>query len=192
MDTVRNGFLGELYGTSCCACDIRYAFICGKTKGKVYITADPESSACSHSKNLIIDESHYGIKTSVTRFHQHLSASLLRLGFKKTKYDPVLFMLDKTSHYEYLDTYMDDILVWSKDPMTVKKSLEKTYNLKSECIAEYYLDGNLEFLGETWKNQRLGLALSGMTCIKNVIPKFNDRLERTLSHQGTQKLRISS
>jgi hypothetical protein len=42
MDTVRIGvFLGELYGLSCCICDIRNAFFHGKTKEKVYITAGP-------------------------------------------------------------------------------------------------------------------------------------------------------
>jgi hypothetical protein len=52
------------------------------------------------------------------------SESLLRLGFKKTKYDPNLWMLDKSSHYEYLTTYVDDILIWRKDPMAFIKALE--------------------------------------------------------------------
>jgi hypothetical protein len=36
MDTVRIGyfFLGELYGLSCCACDIVNDFLYGKTKDK--------------------------------------------------------------------------------------------------------------------------------------------------------------
>jgi hypothetical protein len=43
MDIVRIGFfVGELYGLSCCACDIRNAFLYGKTIEKVYITAGPE------------------------------------------------------------------------------------------------------------------------------------------------------
>jgi hypothetical protein len=67
---------------------------------------------------------------------------------------------------------VDDILIWSKDPMAVIKSLEKTYMLKSVGIPEYYLDENVESLGEAWKNQGLGLALSAKTYIQNVIPKF--------------------
>jgi hypothetical protein len=39
-------------------------------------------------------------------------------------------------------------------------------------IPEYYLGGNVEFLGEAWKNQGLRLALSAKTYIQNVIPKF--------------------
>jgi hypothetical protein len=148
MDTVRIGFfLGELYGVSCCACDIGNAFLHGKTKEKVYITAGPEFGLDLHGKSLIIGKSLYGLKTFAARFHE-LSESLLRLGFKKTKHDPDLWMVDKSSHYEYLATYVDDILIWSKDPMAVIKALEKTYMLKSVGIPEYYLGGNVELLGE--------------------------------------------
>jgi hypothetical protein len=64
MNTVRIGiFLGELYGLSCCACDIGNSFLYGKTKQKVYITAGPEFGANLHGKNLIIDKSLYGLKT---------------------------------------------------------------------------------------------------------------------------------
>ena len=56
--------------------------------------------------------------------------------------------------------------------MAVIKSLEKTYLLKSLGIPEYYLGGKMEFLGEAWKNQGLGLAFSARTYIQNIIPKF--------------------
>jgi hypothetical protein len=122
--------------------------------------AGPEFGLDLHGKNLIIDKSLYGLKTSAARFHEHLSESLLRLGFKNTKHDPDLWMMDKSSHYEYLATYVDEILIWSKDPMAVIKVLEKMYMLKCVGIPEYYLVGNVEFgnvefLGEKWKNQGL-------------------------------------
>jgi hypothetical protein len=99
---VRIGFfLGELYGLSCCACDIGNAFLYTKTKEKVYITAGLEFGVNLHGKNPIIDKSLYGLKTFAARFHEHLSESLLRLGFKKTNHDPDLWMVDNSSHYEY-------------------------------------------------------------------------------------------
>jgi hypothetical protein len=64
-------------------------------------------------------------------------------------------MVDKSSYYEYLAIYVDDILIWSKDPMAVIKSLEKTYMLNNVVIPEYYSGENLESLGEAWKNQGL-------------------------------------
>jgi hypothetical protein len=70
MDTVRIGFfLGELCGLSCCASEIGNAFLYGKTKEKVYITAGPEFGVDLHDKNLIIDKSLCGLKTSAARFH---------------------------------------------------------------------------------------------------------------------------
>jgi hypothetical protein len=72
------GPLLRLYGLSCCACEIGNAFSYGKTKEKVYITAGPEFGTSLHGKNLIIDKSLYGSKTSAVRFHEHLNESLLR------------------------------------------------------------------------------------------------------------------
>jgi hypothetical protein len=97
MDTeIIRYFLGALYGLSCCACDIGNAFLYGKTKKKVYITAGPEFGTKLQGKRLIIDKSLYGLKTSAARFHEHLSESLLRLKFKKTKHDPDLWIVDKS------------------------------------------------------------------------------------------------
>jgi hypothetical protein len=67
-----------------------------KTKEKIYITAGPEFGVDLHGKNLIIEKYLYGLKTSAARFHEHLSESLLRLGFKMTKHDPDLWMVYKS------------------------------------------------------------------------------------------------
>jgi hypothetical protein len=51
MGTERIGiFFGELYGLSCCACDIVNAFLNGKTKEKVYIAAGLEIGESLHDK----------------------------------------------------------------------------------------------------------------------------------------------
>jgi hypothetical protein len=50
--------------------------------------------------------------------------------------------------------------------------------IKSVVIPEYYLGGNVELLGEAWKNQGLGLALSAKTYIQNVIPKFEGLFDK--------------
>jgi hypothetical protein len=67
---------------------------------------------------------------------------------------------------------VDEILIWIKDPMAIIKSSKVTYMLKSVEIPGNYLGGNVKFVGKTWKNQGLGLALSEKTYIQNIIPKF--------------------
>jgi hypothetical protein len=69
--------------------------------------------------------------------------------------------------------------------MVVIKALEKTCMLKSLGIPEYDLGGNVEFLGETWKNQGLGLALSPKTYIQDVIPKFEGRFDKEFKPNKT-------
>jgi hypothetical protein len=63
-----------------------------------------------HVKNLIIDNSLYGLKTSAARFHEHINESLLKLEFKVTKHDPDLWLVGKSSHIEYLATYIKTFL----------------------------------------------------------------------------------
>jgi hypothetical protein len=90
-------------------------------------------------------------------------------------------MIDKSTHYEYLATYVDDILVWSKDPMAVIKPLEKIYVLKGVGIPEHYLGGNVEFLVEAWKNQGLGLAPLQVPISRMPFPNLRIFLARNLS-----------
>jgi hypothetical protein len=86
-----------------------------------------------------------------------------------------------------LATYVDDILIWSKDPMAVMKSLEKIYFLKNVGIPEYNLSGNVEFLGDSWKNQGLGFATSARTFIQNLYLSLRTCLVRAEIHQDTHE-----
>jgi hypothetical protein len=49
--------------------------------------------------------------------------------------------------------------------MGMIKSLEKTYLLKNDDVPEYYLGVNMESLGNSWKNQRLGVGISTKTIL---------------------------
>jgi hypothetical protein len=52
------------------------------------------------------------------------------------------------------------------------KVIGKDIHVKECGHSRILLGGNVEFLGEAWKNQRLGLALSEKTYIQNLILKF--------------------
>ena len=64
--------------------------------------------------------------------------------------------------------------------MAIIKSLEKINLLKNVGIPEYYLGGNEESLGDLWKNQGLGLAISARTYIQYFIPKSESFLGKEL------------
>ncbi len=177
METVRLGFtLGDLNGLKCCAGDVGNAFLNGYTREKIYIVAGPEFGPELEGRVLIVVRSLYGLRTSAARFHEHLSDSLRRLGYAPSKADPNMFFKDMGDHYEYLASYVDDILVWSKDPMDVMSKLMKMYTMKGVGIPEYYLGGNVEQLGEEWMKENIQVGLSARTYIENVVPKFEGLL----------------
>ena len=123
-ESVKIGFvIGDLNGLICCAGDIGSAYLNGITREKVYIIAGPEFGPKLEGKVLIIFKALYGLKSSGARFHEHLSSTLRKLGFKPSKADADLWMKDCNTHYEYIARYVDDILVWSKDPMKVINDL---------------------------------------------------------------------
>jgi len=88
METIHIAFLiAEMNGLNVCAADIGNAFLYGTTLEKVYIRAGKEFGDQKGSF-LIIDKGLYGLHSSSTRFHEHLSRKLHTMGYLPTKADP--------------------------------------------------------------------------------------------------------
>ena len=94
-----------------CVANVGTAFLYGYTKEKVYIMAGPEFEGLE-GKPLIVRRGCYGLRSSAARFHEHLAKSIRDLGFLPSKADPDLYICDCGTHYEYLATYVDDILIF--------------------------------------------------------------------------------
>ena len=101
-----------------CAADVSTAFLYGKTREKVYIIAGEEFGPDA-GKYMIVEGGCYGLKTSAARFHEEVSKKLRDMGFKPSKADFDLWMRPQSDHYEYVATYVDDIMVFSKDCMSI-------------------------------------------------------------------------
>jgi hypothetical protein len=183
--SVRLGFMiAAMNGLKVCAADIGNAFLYGKTREKVYIIAGREFGALQ-GKPLIIDGGLYGLRSSSARFHEHLSAKLRKMGYRPSKADPDFWMKKVDDHWEYIATYVDDILSFSKDPMAVIDELQKDYVLKGIGIPEYYLGGNIVELGDEWVKQGITHALSATTYVERVIGKYESVLGLTIVRKKT-------
>ena len=174
MEAVRIGFcLAELNNLQVCAGDVGNAFLYGTTQEKVYIVAGPEFGPKLAGKRLLIEKSLYGLASSAARYHEHCSAQLTKLGFKPTKADSDLwYKKHNLGHYEYIARYVDDIMVFAKDPMAIMKELEKVYVLKGVGSPRYYLGGDVLDLDEQWEKEGITHALSAQTYIQNCVPKI--------------------
>ena len=47
------------------------------------------------------------------------------------------------THYEYIGTYVDDLLIASKNPKKIIDALKEVYVLKGVGIPEYYLGADI-------------------------------------------------
>ena len=93
---------------------------------------------------MVFNKGLYGLRSSGARFHEHLSDILRKTGFIPSKADSDLWFKDWGAHDEYLARYVDDILVFSKDPMKIIECLKVTYPLQGVGLTEYYLGGDFK------------------------------------------------
>jgi len=116
-------FLAELNELHLCAADVAQAYLEANTREKLAIVGDPEFGELS-GHTLILIKALYGARTSGNRFAEKLADDLLNLGFFQCQCDPAIWMRDCGDHYEYLCTWVDDLLFASKDPMWLMKALQ--------------------------------------------------------------------
>jgi hypothetical protein len=156
-----------------CAADISNAFLYGKNIEKTMIKAGPEFGELQ-GQTLIVEGGWYGHKTAAATFHAHLSGHLRKMGFVPTKADMDLWIRKaKDETYEYIASYVDDIIVISKDPMSVITKFKEEYALKGVGTPEYYLGGNFHQVEDPKLTEKgIRTALSAGTYIANSIEKF--------------------
>ena len=121
---------------------------------------------------MIISKALFGLKSSSAQFHEHLSKTLRSLGFKPSKSDYDLWFREADNHYEYLARYVDDVIVFSKDPLSVIQKLKITYMMKDVGRPQYYLGGDILQLSPDWDKEGITGAFSAETYISNVLPKL--------------------
>jgi hypothetical protein len=176
-------FLAGLNDMQVCAADIGNAYLHAKTKEHIYTKAGPEFGSELEGKYLLIDKGLYGLKTSAARFHEQLAATLIQLGWKPSYADYDLWIKDCGTHYEYITSFVDDLLIVSKDPMSIINELAKVYPLKGVGSPEYYLGGDV--FTQRDPNSVVLLATSAKTYIKNIVDKIEKLFEVTLKGYET-------
>ena len=123
-------FLGELNGMEAYATDIGNAYLEAKTREKVCIRAGPEFEELE-GHLLIIYKALYGLRSSRREFGDLLVDCLRKEGFTPSLAEPQIFMRQRDGLWEYIATYVDDLLIVSKDPQSIIEMLQgEPYNFK--------------------------------------------------------------
>eukprot|EP00978_Attheya_sp_CCMP212_P034405 scaffold143909_cov63-Attheya_sp.AAC.1 len=124
--------------------DIQNAYINATTNERIYVKAVDAAFGSDAGRPRKIVRALYGLCSSGARFRSHLAAVLRDAGFVSSKADNDMWMrpatkADGTKYYEYVATYVDDILCCSMNPQKTMDRLAKSYTLKAESVKEPYL-----------------------------------------------------
>jgi predicted nucleic acid-binding protein len=73
---------------------------------------------------------HYGLKSSGAAWRAEFAGTLRDMGFVSTKADPDVWIRSAADHYEMILVYVDDILVFAKEPRKIMTAVGECYELK--------------------------------------------------------------
>ena len=168
-DSVRLAFLiAGLNDLDVLAGDVTNAYLNAKCREKIWFEGGLETGE-DHGKVLIVTRALYGLKSSGAAWRADLAATLRDLNFTSTRADPDVWIRSAGTHYDMVLVYVDDILIFAKDPMVTMNDLGKLYELKPESVKEpdIYLGANMEKV--QLPNGKVEWSMGSKTYVKNAI-----------------------
>ena len=141
-DTVRLFFLlAALNDVELLSCDIQNAYLSAPNKEKIWTKFDDQLGREYVGRRAIISKALYGLRSSGRSFRDFLALNLRELGFVSSKADPDLWMRPALKSngdkiYEYVISYVDDLIFQGIDPPGFMDQLGKRFTLKPGSIKE--------------------------------------------------------
>ena len=151
-DSVRIVLLiAALNGLDLKGADLQNAFLTAPNREKMWIKAGPEFGEELQGKTFIVVRALYGLKSAGASFRAFVASKLDEMGFKSCPADPDVWMrpavkADGEHYYEYILSYVDDILGVSEDATQVLQELQRSFKFKNDKIEdpENYLGAKLK------------------------------------------------
>ena len=151
--------------------DVGNAFIQAFTNEKIYSRCgkefgDKEGCVVEIKKAL------YGLSTSARQWSLELGDKLRSLGFNPSRADPDLWirLADDNTHYEYIATHVDDLIIAAKNPGVYINKLRENYPLRHvEENPDFYLGNNVS------KRNDGTIKISLEKYIKEVVRRFENK-----------------
>ena len=83
---------------------------------------------------MIVTRALYGLKLSGAAWRADLAATLCDLKFTSSQADPDVWVRSAGTHYDMVLVYVDNVLVFAKEPKVIMNELGKLYELKPESV----------------------------------------------------------
>lgn len=149
--------------------DVKTAFLNGELKEEIYME-QPEGFKDPRFPNhvLKLHKAVYGLKQAPLVWNENINKFLQTLGFTRSELEPCLYFIHKNGKLTLLGLYVDDILLLSEDPKTikdVKAAIFKKYKVKDMGIAKKYLNIDLCY-------ELTGIVMNLKSYIGKMLDKF--------------------
>ncbi|CAI7878314.1 unnamed protein product [Closterium sp. NIES-54] len=126
--------------------DITTAFLNGIILEELYML-QPEGLDDGSGRMCRLKKAIYGLKQAPRAWYHNLEAIVLAGGFKKSKCDHSLFLLQEKEQFLMLFVYVDDILVFSESSAMIEH-VEEMLEMQFKCLkmgdVKYYLGMHVE------------------------------------------------
>jgi len=168
-DSVRLAFLiAGLNDLDVLAGDVTNAYLNASCREKIWFEGGIETGE-DQGKVLIVTRALYGLKSSGAAWRADLAATLRDLKFTSSQADPDVWIRSSGTHYDMVLVYVDDILVFAKEPKVTMNELGKLYELKSGSVHEpdIYLGADMEKV--QLPSGKTEWAMGSKTYVKNAV-----------------------
>lgn len=126
--------------------DVETAFLNGKVNSEIYVKQprgyeDGTARVCKLYKVL------YGLRESPRAWYNCFNDFVNSLGFKRSKYDYCLYVLNDVEDAVYLILFVDDVLICCKNKRKIsiiKSKFSKRFKMKDISKVEKYLGINVD------------------------------------------------
>jgi hypothetical protein len=132
--------------------DMTNAYLNALCREKIWFEGGVETGE-DRGKVLIKARALYGLKSSGAAWRADLAATLRDMNFTSSQADPDVWIWSAATHYDMVLVYVDDILVFAKDPKATVNELGKLYEHKPESVHEPDI-----YLGPIWKRSDCRVA----------------------------------
>jgi hypothetical protein len=146
--------------------DVTNAYLNAKCREKIWFEGGVETGE-DHGKVLIVTRALYSLKSSGAAWRVDLAETLRDMTFASTKAVPDVWIRSSGTHYDMVLVYVDDILIFAKDPKVTVDELGKMYELKPKSVHEpdIYLGADMEMV--QLPNGKVEWAMGSKTYVKN-------------------------
>ena len=138
----------------------------------------------------LLRKSLYGLKQSPRQWNRRFDEYVIKLGLKRSKFDPCIYFREKNSNILYLLLYVDDILIASKSMQEIqhlKLQLKKEFEMKDMGAASRIL--GMDIIRD--RGKRL-LCLNQSSYIKKVLETFDMSNSKTVLTPLAQHFKLSA